>query len=124
MRNLLRSGAEWLGRVRTTSMSDPVTYTHAGQSATVPATTGKTTFPAEVEAALVQEWEGRDFLFLAADLTALLADCGGEPQHGDQITDSATGEVFEVSCPAGLQVWCWSGPPGVTMRIHTKKVAS
>ena len=117
MQDLLQTGAEWLGGQRSAHMARTVTYVRGGVSLQIPATAGESLNPEELEPGLAVDVRTQDYLVLAADLGAL-----GEPAAGDRITDG--GDTYEALAVAGGQCWRWSGPPGVTMRIHAKRMAA
>ncbi len=115
MTDLLRWGADWLERMRTTHCSSPVEYRRDGQTQTVSATYGKTDVQVADESGLTIGSFVWDFLVLAADL-------GFEPKAGDVI--AADNRLYEVLDLAGERCWRYSDPYRQTYRIHTKDIGN
>ena len=119
MGDLLEQASGWLASQRTKFLSRPVVYSRGISNVAVQATIGKTAFEIDDGYGMIEKWESRDFLIVAADLA--LGGAVITPQRGDKITDG--GKVYEVLAPGKEDVCRPSDPYGVTLRIHTKQVA-
>jgi hypothetical protein len=120
MGDLLEQAASWLGRMRSAHLSRTVTYSRGGDSVQLTATVGRTEFQVDDGYGVIQTWQSRDYLIAAADL--VLGGVTIRPQRGDRITDGGT--VYEVLAPGKEDVFRFSDPYGVTLRIHTKVVGA
>jgi hypothetical protein len=120
MGDLLEQAASWLGRMRSAHLSRAVTYTRGDDSAQIAATVGRTEFQVDDGYGVIQTWQSRDYLVAAVDL--VLAGETVQPRRGDRITDG--GAVYEVLAPGKEDVFRFSDPYGVTLRIHTKVVGA
>jgi hypothetical protein len=120
--DLLEQSSAWLDGQRKKYLSRPVTYSRAEDEVEVLATVGKTTFNIDSGAGVVESFESRDFLILAADL--MLGGVPVAPQRGDRITETQGDQtfVYEVMGPGQELCWRWSDPYRRAMRIHTKQV--
>ncbi|HEX4131462.1 MAG TPA: hypothetical protein VHZ24_15590 [Pirellulales bacterium] len=127
MPDLLQTGSDWLADQLKANASQTVVYSRGDALLTVAAVIGRTVFETASDIGIVEQWEARDYLIQAADLTL------GEPQRGDQITersDQATATqgtatyVYEVMAPGNEPAYRFSDPYRKTYRIHTKLVAT
>jgi hypothetical protein len=116
--DLLENASAWLAGRRTKFLSRPVTYCRGADSVAVQATVGKTVFEVDDGSGVLETFESRDYLVAAANL--VLGGAAVKPQRGDRITDG--GKVYEVMAPGKEDVFRFSDPYGVTLRIHTKQV--
>ena len=122
MTDLLETASAWLDGMRTKHASRPVTYQRGQATAVVSAGIGRTTFQVDNGTGVVETFESRDFLILAADLVL-----GGQltlPQAGDRIREQADGAtyIYEVLAPGNAPAWRFSDPYRRTLRIHTKQI--
>ena len=122
MADLLETASNWLEEKRTQHLSRTVTYQRGADTVDVPVSIGRTTFEVDDGYGIVQKWESRDFLILAADL--VLAGLQTLPQRGDRIqeTQAGTTYVYEVLAPGKEPAWRYSDPYRKTLRIHTKQI--
>jgi hypothetical protein len=122
MPDLLRTASDWLEDMRTEHASGTVTYRRDADSALLAATIGRTLFEVDDGFGVLQKYESRDFLVLAADL--VLAGSPVLPKAGDRIDETAgtTTHVYEVMAPGKEPPWRYSDPYRKTIRIHTKQV--
>jgi hypothetical protein len=120
MPDLLHTGSDWLAERLKAYASQSVTYSCGLASFTVPVTIGRTVFEVATDLGIVERWESRDYLVLAADLQT------GEPQRGDQIREvqNNTTYVYEVLAPGSEPAFRFSDPYRKTYRIHTKLVGT
>ena len=120
MPDLLQAGSDWLADQLKANASQLVEYARGDASLTVAAVIGRTVFETASDIGIVEQWEARDYLIQAADLTL------GEPQRGDQITETqnSTDYVYEVMAPGNEPAYRFSDPYRKTYRIHTKLVAT
>jgi hypothetical protein len=122
MADLLETASHWLEEKRTQHLSRTVTYQRGADTVDVPASIGRTTFEVDDGYGIVQKWESRDFLILAADL--VLNGSQTLPQRGDRIqeTQAGTTYTYEVLAPGKEPAWRYSDPYRKTLRIHTKQI--
>lgn len=122
MVDLLQKASEWLENKRTQFAACMVTYVRGNQTASVPATIGKTVFEIEDGYGLIIRHESRDFLILAADL--VLGGVKTLPQKGDHICETQGDTVYIHEIVAFDKEGCWrfSDLFRKTLRIHTKKI--
>ena len=82
------------------------------------------TFEVDDGYGVVQKWESRDFLILAADL--ILAGLQTLPQRGDRIleTQAGTTYTYEVLAPGKEPPFRFSDAFRKTLRIHTKQIGA
>ena len=122
MGDLLEQSSAWLDGQRKKYLSKPVTYSRAKDEVEVLATVGKTTFNIDSGSGVVESFESRDFIILAADL--VLNGEAVTPERGDRISEVHDGQtfVYEVMGPGQEPCWRWSDPFRRAMRIHTKQV--
>ena len=121
MADLLKQASDWLEAKRTQHIAQTVCYVRGSQSASMPATIGKTTFEVDDGYGVLVRYESRDFLMLTADLT--LDDTLTLPQRGDRIRETQAGQVFvyEVTAPGKEPCWRYSDAYRKALRIHTKQ---
>ena len=124
MTNLLEQGAAWLAGQRARCAGRTVTYCRGEQSVELVATVGRTPFEQVDTYGVVHRVESRDYLIIAADL--VLGGVVRMPRVGDRIRETAGDQVrvFEVMAPEGEPPYRNSDPDGITLRIHTKHVAT
>ncbi|MCG3181849.1 MAG: hypothetical protein BIFFINMI_04284 [Phycisphaerae bacterium] len=122
MADLLENASAWLDDMRTRHASRQVTYQRAGQSVQVAAGIGRTVFQIDNGSGVLETFESRDFLILAADL--VLGGAAVLPKAGDRITEGqdSTSYIYEVLAPGTEPAWRYSDPYRRTLRIHTKQI--
>jgi len=122
MADLLQSASDWLGEMFKTHASRTVTYKRGIDSVNVPASIGRTEFEIDDGFGVLQKFESRDFLILAADL--VFSGTSVLPERGDRIEETVgtTSYVYEVMAPGKEPAWRYSDPYRKTLRIHTKQV--
>jgi len=99
-----------------------VIYQRGMATVTVRAVRGQTVFRLPDENGIEIRIAMGDYLVEAEKL--ILGGMAVQPQLGDRIVQM-DGAVYEVLGPGGGEPeWEWSGPPGLTFRIHTKEVRS
>ena len=118
MGDLLGQGSRWLGAMLKRHASSQVTYRRGQTQAALAATFGQPDRQVEDQSGVRVGATMTDFLIAAADLGPTF----GEPAPGDQVV--AGGQVYEVLDLAGQGHWRWCGVPGVTMRIHAKRIGA
>lgn len=122
MTDLLERAIVWLEGQRVRHLGRQVIYQRGGDSVTVVATLGRSTFELDDGAGAVLRVESRDFIISAADL--VLDAQPAEPRSGDRIIQAAEGTlwVYEVTAIGGEPAWRWCDPYHRAMRIHTKQI--
>ena len=118
MGDLLRQGCQWLAQQRGAHCASQVTYHRGETELLLSATFGRPDREVEDQLGVRVGATMIDFLVAATDFSPTF----GEPEPGDQVV--AEGSVYEVLDLAGQGHFRWSGMPGVTMRIHTKRVGA
>ncbi len=109
---MLRSGIKALRAAQLRFVAVKAEYSPAGgETRTVDAVMGRTSFRATDESGIWTRVEMRDFIVPASQLAA-------EPGPGDEI--SFEGKVYEVLAEAGEPAWRWSDSFNTAYRIHTK----
>lgn len=119
MSDLLASSSRWLHGKRKAFASSTVTYVRGEASVEVQATKGSTQVEAQDGSITIQS-QISDWLIDVADL--VLGAEQVEPARGDRIEEQRDGVTrrYEVM-PVGPEgAWRYSGPQGVTYRIHSK----
>lgn len=99
-----------------------VTYRRCRPAGTVSlaAIVGKTDLESANPYGVVEQYETRDYLIVAADL--VLNGSATEPKAGDTILDG--GDTFEVMSPGGqMPAWRFTDAGRTQFRVHTKLVA-
>lgn len=124
MTDLLNQGLSWLEDQRHQHLTRMVTYQRASNQVEVQATIGRTVFEQDDHAGGLTRIESRDFLIRAADL--ILAAETTLPQPGDRIieSDAIATYTYEVMAPGTEPPWRYSDVNRLTLRIHTKHVAT
>ncbi|MCG3178010.1 MAG: hypothetical protein BIFFINMI_00333 [Phycisphaerae bacterium] len=124
MADLLDRASGWLDDMRTRHASRQVTYQRGGQSVQVAAGIGRTVFQIDNGSGVLETFESRDFLILAADL--VLGGVAILPKAGDRITEGQDGTsyIYEVLAPGTEPAWRYSDPYRKTLRIHTKQIGT
>ncbi len=124
MTDLLSQGLSWLEDQRHQHLTRLVTYQRGGDEVELSATIGRTVFEQDDHAGGLTRIESRDFLIRAVDL--VLASEVTLPQPGDRIieTDSIATYTYEVMAPGTESPWRYSDVNRLTLRIHTKHVAT
>jgi hypothetical protein len=126
MTNLLKTASDKLASLMKSHAGTSVTVRRGASSATATATVGSTPFETrDGEGNVVQQFESRDYLMLAADYQP--AGSQVEPQRGDQIDEVVDGTTYtyEVMSPDdGTPVFRYTDRFRTQLRIHTKLVAS
>ena len=122
--DLLQRGSAWLQQQRTKHLTRQVTYARGADSVQVPATVGRTIFRIDKGYGVLERIEARDYLILAADLVLNAAPI--LPKPGDQIRETEGGKtfVYEILAPGNEPCWRYSDLYRVTLRIHTKLIAT
>ena len=118
MADMLSVGANWLTDQLRTSAAVTVAYVRSGNTATVPATIGSSTFESQGQAGVIEQWESRDYLIKTAELPY------GEPRRGDRIYEELDGvsQIYEVATPRGVPLFRFGDAFQTCVRVHTKKV--
>lgn len=116
--DLLQNGASWLAGQLKAAAGSTVTYRRNGETVTLTATIGRSTFEATNQSGVIENWESRDYLIPAGDLPF------GEPRRGDVLVEEIGGDVFEfeVSSPRGVPVHHYGDAFRQIVRIHTKAI--
>ncbi len=124
MSDLLSQGLSWLEDQRHQQLTRTVTYQRGGDEVELSATIGRTVFEQDDHVGGLTRIESRDFLIRVADL--ILAAETTLPQPGDRIieTDSIATYTYEVMAPGTEPPWRYSDVNRLTLRIHTKHVAT
>ncbi|MCL4198852.1 MAG: hypothetical protein KJZ69_15300 [Phycisphaerales bacterium] len=124
MTDLLSQGLSWLEDQRHQHLTRLVTYQRGGDEVELAATIGRTVFEQDDHAGGLTRIESRDFLIRAADL--VLAAEITLPQPGDRIIeiDAIATYTYEVMAPRAEPPWRYSDVNRLTLRIHTKQVAT
>ncbi|MCC6907188.1 MAG: hypothetical protein IT430_04535 [Phycisphaerales bacterium] len=124
MTDLLSQGLSWLEDQRHQHLTRMVTYQRGGSEVELPATIGRTVFEQDDHVGGLTRIESRDFLIRAVDL--VLAAETTLPQPGDRIieTDAVATYTYEVMAPGSEPPWRYSDVNRLTLRIHTKHVAT
>lgn len=122
MADLLEQASGWLEDQRTKHASRTVKYKRGVDSVDVAASIGRTEFEIDDGFGVLQKFESRDFLILAAEL--VLSGASVLPERGDRIEETVgtTTWVYEVMAPGKEPAWRYSDPYRKTLRIHTKQV--
>jgi hypothetical protein len=122
--DLLQRGSRWLEGQRNKHLTRQVAFARGGQLVQVAATVGKTVFRVDKGYGVQERIESRDYLILASDL--VIAGAPILPKAGDQIreTDGTKTFVYEILAPGNEPVYRYSDLYRVTLRIHTKLVAT
>jgi hypothetical protein len=122
--DLLAYGSAWLEDQRHRHLTTTVTYRRDSQSVQVQATVGQTVFRIDGDLGATIRHVRRDYLVRAADLVLPPDTAPSLPQRGDRILE-ASGGVHEVMGPGGGEPdWRFSDPQRLTLRIHTKEIAT
>lgn len=118
MADMLSVGANWLTNQLRTSAAVTVAYVRSGNTATVPATIGSSTFESQGQAGVIEQWESRDYIIKTAELPY------GEPRRGDRIYEELDGvsQIYEVATPRGVPLFRFGDAFQTCVRVHTKKV--
>lgn len=111
---MLSAGASWLTGQLKAAAGTTITYTRGNTDAEIVATIGRSTFEQQNQSGVLERWESRDYLIAAADLPF------GDPQRGDQITETQGGELvtYEVSSPRGVPEWHYGDAFRSIVRVH------
>ena len=123
-KDLLNTGAAWLEEQRHQHLTRTVMYERGADSVELAATVGRTEFEQADEYGVVRRTESRDFLVRTQDL--VIGGALALPKSGDRVreTTGATAYVYEVMAPGGEPPFRYSDPKRLTLRIHTKHVAT
>ena len=119
---MFHRGLQYLTQALREHASIAIVYRRRESSVELRAVVGRTDWAAEETEGPVLAWQGRDYLIEAADL--VLDGERTTPQRGDLI-EEATGDAtltYEVLAPPGQDVWRYSDPQRVRLRVHTKQV--
>jgi hypothetical protein len=120
MADMLQSGVEWLAGMREKHVGRPVSYSREGESVSLMATVGRTAFEIEDSSGGLTQFVSRDFIFTASAL--VLGGIVTEPLPDDIIHES--GLTYQVMAPGREQCWRYSDQYRVSIRVHTKQIAS
>ena len=121
---MFHRGLQYLTQALREHASIAIVYRRRESSVELRAVVGRTDWAAEETEGPVIAWEGRDYLIEAADLVL-----DGEvttPKRGDlieEVRDEAT-LTYAVLAPPGADVWRYSDPQRVRIRVHTKQVSA
>ena len=112
--DMLSAGASWLTGQLKAAAGTTITYTRGNTDSEIVATIGRSTFEQQNQSGVLERWESRDYLIAAADLPF------GDPQRGDQITETQGGELvtYEVSSPRGVPEWHYGDAFRSIVRVH------
>lgn len=112
--DMLSAGASWLTGQLKAAAGTTITYTRGNTDSEIVATIGRSTFEQQNQSGVLERWESRDYLIAAADLPF------GDPQRGDQITETHGGELvtYEVSSPRGVPEWHYGDAFRSIVRVH------
>ncbi|MCG3178317.1 MAG: hypothetical protein BIFFINMI_00643 [Phycisphaerae bacterium] len=124
MADLLDRASAWLDGMRVKHASRLVLYQRGASSVAIAAGIGRTLFQVDNGSGVIETFESRDFLILAADL--VLGGTVTLPKVGDRIreTQGQTIFVYEVMAPGNEPAWRFSDPYRRTLRIHSKHVGT
>jgi hypothetical protein len=118
MPDMLSVGANWLTDQLRANAAVTVAYVRSGNTATVPATIGSSTFESSDGNGIIEQWESRDFIVKVEELPY------GEPRRGDRIYEELGGvsQIYEVATPRGIPLFRYADAFQTAVRIHTKRV--
>lgn len=124
MPDLLQNAAEWHDAMRRQFAASTVTYSRGAASLELAASQGQSEFEQSDGYGARVIVKSHDFLITAADL--VLGGQKTEPKVGDKISETRGDKVFvyQVLPPEGEPPFRPSDPRGVTLRIHTKHIAT
>ena len=122
MADLLQQAVDWLDGVRTSHLSQTVTYQRGGESVQLAATLGSTGYETSDDFGATVQARTTDFIVSAEAL--VLDGQVTTPQPGDRISVTAGAKVlvFEVLALPGGEHFRLADPHGRMLRIHTKQV--
>ncbi len=121
MRDVLKTGSEFLAGMQARFAAQRVLYSRGGSSTRIPATLGRTPFDVQDANGGLLRVQSEDFVIRTAYLKLDAIEI--TPISGDRITFN--GEIFEVCPPGpGIPEWAWDGPHHQSYRIHTKQVGT
>jgi hypothetical protein len=124
--DLLDRASAWLDGMRVKHASRLVLYQRGASSVSIAVGIGRTTFQVDNGTGVIETFESRDFLILAADL--VLDGLAALPKAGDRIRetggDDSTSYIYEVLAPGTEPAWRYSDPYRRTLRIHTKQIGT
>lgn len=117
MANVLADAATWLAGQQKLSIATTITWSRGGQSASIKARIGRTTWDVDSADGRVERMESRDFTIDPADLPVM-------PQEGDAIAEAYSGATarYVVMAPAGTPAVHWADSYRTSLRMHTKLV--
>jgi len=120
--DLLQQAVDWLDSVRTSHLSQTVTYQRGEQSVELAATLGSTGYEASDDFGAMVQARTTDFI-VSADALVLDGQMA-TPQPGDkvQVTGPSKVLVFEVLALPGGEHFRQADPHGRMLRIHAKQV--
>jgi hypothetical protein len=123
MRDMLKSGMQWLAGKQREHQSSEIVYRRGSSSITLRATRGRSEFEAGSGDGAIVRVETADFIVHVSDLR--LDGILEEPKRGDEIIEGTAedGHLYEV-LPGGNGVpsWRFSDDYHTRFRIHTKYV--
>ena len=125
MADLLETAETWLAGQLKSSVGKSIVYRRGDNTVPLTATVGSSVFEQRDDTdTVINQWEGRDFLILPADL--VLDGSTVTPERGDQIVETVGGEslTYEVMSPGDEPVFRYTGPHRKQLRIHTKQVGT
>jgi len=120
--DLLQQAVDWLDSVRTSHLSQTVTYQRGSESVQLAATLGSTGYEVSDDFGATVQARTTDFIVSADAL--VLDGQQAMPQPGDRIsvTTGAKVLVFEVLALPGGEHYRPADPHGRMLRIHAKQV--
>jgi len=95
----------------------PCVYRRGAEASEIIAYPGLTSYEVTDSVELVEQYQSRDFLFLATDL--VLGGVQTLPERGDQIEED--GSVFDVMAPQGAMPYRFCDIGRTLLRVHTKR---
>ena len=122
MTDMLQQAVDWLDGVRTSHLSQLVTYQRGEESVQLSATLGSTGYEVSDDFGATVQARTTDFIVSADAL--VLDGQQAMPQPGDRIsvTTGAKVLVFEVLALPGGEHYRPADPHGRMLRIHAKQV--
>lgn len=118
--DMLRTGATWLTDQLTASAAVNCLYVRGNTETQITATVGRSTFEAQSQSGVVEQWESRDYIVKVGTLPY------AEPERGDSIVEvfGDTETSFSVSAPRGVPLFHYADAFRSAMRIHTVALAT
>ena len=124
MADLLQQAVGWLDGVRTSHLSQTVTYQRGSESVQLAATLGSTGYETSDDYGATVQARTTDFI-VSADALVLDGQVA-TPQPGDRISVTARTKtlVFEALALPGGEHYRPADPHGRMLRVHTKQTGT